>query len=40
MEWDFLKALGWMILALAGLWFSLGNPLRDIKSFIDLWRGN
>jgi hypothetical protein len=36
---DLLKAMGWVLLAIGGLWFLLGNPIRDIKSFVDLWRG-
>jgi hypothetical protein len=39
MEWDFLKMIGWVLLALLGMWFSCGSLVSNIKAFIDLWRG-
>jgi hypothetical protein len=39
MEWGFLKAIGWVLLALIAMWVRLGRPIRNVKSFVDLWLG-
>jgi hypothetical protein len=38
-EWDFLKAVGWVVLAAIAIWAAWGNPVGTIREIWDFFRG-